>query len=49
MIIHSHLFSNEIIGFGAGKQFKHKSGKQAIYVHDAYPAKALENTPHDRK
>jgi len=49
MIIHSHLFSNEIIGFGAGKQFKHKSGKQAIYVHDAYPAKALENTPYDRK
>lgn len=48
MNIHAHLFSNEIIGFVAGHVFTHKSGKPAIYFHDAYPVDAIENTEHDR-
>lgn len=48
MNIHAHLFSNEIIGFNAGNAFKHKSGKQAIYIHDVYPVDPIEDTLADR-
>lgn len=48
MHFQSHLFSNEIIGFLAGHSFTHKNGKQAIYIQNAYPINALENTGKDR-
>ncbi len=48
MNIHAHLFSNEIIGLGGGLEFKHKKGKKALYIHDAYPAKAVEDVDYDR-
>jgi hypothetical protein len=48
MHVHAHLFYNEIIGFNSGYTFKHKNGKQAIYIHDVYPVKALDNTGTDR-
>lgn len=48
MHVHAHLFHNEIIGFGGGYTFKHKNGKQAIYVHDSYSVKPLEDTGTDR-
>lgn len=48
MNLHAHLFYNEIIGFNAGYTFTHKNGKQAIYVHEAYPVKPLDNTGTDR-
>jgi proteasome lid subunit RPN8/RPN11 len=48
MNIHAHLFLNEVIGFNAGHAFKHKSGKQAIYIHDVYPVDPIEDTLADR-
>lgn len=48
MNIHSHLFHHEVIGFNAGYVFTSKSGSQAVYIHDVYPAVALENTFQDR-
>lgn len=48
MNIHAHLFSNEIIGFGGGQFFTHKSGRQALYIHDVYKVDPLENTGADR-
>ncbi|CAI2387394.1 unnamed protein product [Moneuplotes crassus] len=48
MNIHAHLFSNEIIGFCGGQEFRHKSGKKALYIHDAYPTKAIEDVCYDR-
>ena len=48
MNIHAHLFSNEIIGFNAGHIFKHRSGKQALYIHDVYPVSPIEDTAADR-
>ena len=48
MNIHAHLFHNEIIGFNAGYTFRHKNGQEAVYIHDVYPVKALENTGTDR-
>ena len=48
MNIHSHLFSNEIIGFWAGQPFTHKNGKPSIYIHDVYPVAPIEDTCFDR-
>ena len=48
MSIHSHLFYNEVIGFNAGFTFTSKSGGQAIFIQDVYPAVALEYTGQDR-
>lgn len=48
MNLHAHLFSNEIIGFGAGHVFQHINGKQAIYFHEAYPVEPIEDTEADR-
>ena len=48
MHVHAHLFYHEIIGFNSGYTFKHKNGKQAIYVQDSFAVKPLENTGTDR-
>ena len=48
MNIHSHLFHHEVIGFNAGYVFTSKNRNQAVYIHDVYPAVALENTFQDR-
>lgn len=52
MQIHSHLLSNEIIGFLAGYNIvSDKNKKQTIVITEAYPCKAseLEDSMEEKK